>query len=287
MSKLGDIWKVFRNLWSLRASDGTNADILHATQQTMGDLGLGYGSAPALDDAAINALLDPDFDALYPDAARLTQGQLMLIRKARLGWNTMEVGAPQLDLAEPYTGGRTPQHLAEIVGEDATDMEKAEFLISMVSAYQQFCGQAQIAPGSYKVANIREVDVAEAAGHDDERAGWFGLNPDGSVDLTDELIALVRNLQWAWPDEDDMGDVLYKGEFAGPTVDPKRPYGDMSYYQLDIHRILGWPAEQTDEGGYVKLTDAQEARASDLHFKVMLAAQVVIEHGQMELGDAQ
>lgn len=286
MSRLGDIWTVFRNLWSLRGGAATGADVLHVTDKMMGDLGMGYGTAPALDDEAINALLQPEWEDLYPEGFQLTQGQLMLIRKARLGWNTAEIGAPQLDLAQPYTGGATPQHLTALMGDEATDMQKAGFLILMVSAFASFCREAQIAPGSYVLDNIDAAHVAAAAGHDAERAGWFGLNSDNSFTLTDELITLVRHLQWEWPDEDDMGDVLYKGELAGPTVDPKRPYGDMSYFQLDIHRILGWPKDAQTAEGYVKLTDAQQEAAIELHFKVMLAAQTMIEHGQLEVGDA-
>ncbi len=285
MSKLGDMWAIFRNLWSLLGTDGTDADVLRMTQNTLGDLGMDGGTAPALDDEAINALLAPDWDDLWRDDFQLTQGQLMLIRKARLNWNITEIGAPQLNLEQPYVGGPTPQHLTDILGDAAHDMEKAEFLIAMVQAYSTFCANAKIEAGTYQINNVSVEDVAIASGNDKERTAWFGQNADGSFDLTDDLIALVRNMQWEWPDEDDMGDVLYRGEIAGPTVDPKRPYGDMSYFQLDIHRILGWPTEQKTEDGYVKLTESQEEAAMDLHFRTMLAAQVIVEHARMEALD--
>ena len=283
MSKLGDMWAIFRNLWSLRASDGTDADVLRMTQKTMDDLGIGGGTTPALDDEAINVLLDPDWDDLWKDDFKLTQGQLMLMRRARLNWNSVEIGAPQLNPDQPYTDGTTPRHLTELLGDEAQDMEKADFLISMVQAYSTFCGEAKIDAGTYQIRNVTIDDVAAAAWNDQERIAWFGQNPDGSFDLTEDLIALVRNLQWQWPDEDDMGDVLYKGEVAGPTVNPKRPYGDMSYFQLDIHRILGWPTELKTEDGYVELTDAQGEAAMDLHFRTMLAAQVMLENGRVEV----
>lgn len=287
MEKLKTLLNIFRTLWSQRGRDQTKADVMHSTEAIMGDLGYGVRTPPSLDDEAINALMEPEWDDLYPDDFVLTQPQLDLIRNARMGWNTTEMGAPMLDLYRPYFGGPTARQVELALGEDALDMEKAAFLISMVSAFSTFFSNAKIEPGPYKLTNLDAEDIAAAAMHDQERLAWFGLNEDGTVALTQELIQLVRNLQWDWADEDDIAEVLYKGELPSPIVDPKRPYGDMSYFQLDIHRILEWRTEQKTSEGYIALTDAQELAASDLHFRTMLAAQAMIEHATIDLKAAE
>lgn len=287
MTKLKTLAKLFWTLWASRGGGQTKADVMHTTERVMGDLGYGVRTPPALDDEAINALMEPEWEDLYPENFQLTQKQVDLIRKARIGWGTAEMGAPMLDIYRPYFGGPTARHLELLLGDEAFDMEKAEFLISMVSAFSSFCRDAAIEPGIYTLQNIDAEDVAAAAGRDPKRMDWFGLNEDGTFTLTADLIALVRNLQWDWADEDDMADVLHEGELPSPMVDPKRPYGDMSYFQLDIHRILGWKTELKTQEGYVQLTDAQEVAASDLHFRTMLAAQVVLEHGNVELAAAE
>ena len=283
MGRFAEILKIFRTLWNLRGGDQSKADVLHAAERIGADLGYGVRKPPSLDDEAINALMEPEWEDLYPEGFVLTQPQLDLIRKARLGWSTIEMGAPMLDLYRPYFGGPTSRLLEIALGEEALDMEKAAFLISMVSAFDTFFRNGQIEPGTYQLANLDAEDVAAIAGHDAERLSWYGLNADGTVTLTDDLIKLVRNLQWDWADEEDMAEVLYRGELPSPMVDPKRPYGDMSYFQLDIHRILGWPTEDKTPEGFVALTDAQELAASDLHFRTMLAAQAMIEHASIEL----
>lgn len=239
-----------------------------------------------LGDDSINLLMEPELEDLYPEAFEMTNAHLALIRQVRLAWSSRSNGAVMVDPKRPYFGGPTSRQLTLAFGDRLPDQDQAKFLLSMVAAMEFYCRRARIVAATYPLQNIDHIDVENAAGGA-ERTNWYGLNEDGTVILTDELLALVRNLQWDWPDEDDIAETILAGELPAPVVDAVRPYGSMSEFQLDIHRILGWPAEAQKEDGEPILSEAQKLRAAELHFRSMLAAQALFEHGVLELEDGQ
>lgn len=239
-----------RGLWSLiRGLSGSK-------KATLRELALSAQARETL-------IEDPEWDVLYPESFTFTAPHLALIKLARLHWSRTENGAPELDPQNPYRDASTMEHLTLLLGEDRSEATQIAFLQSMVAAIAQFCATAQIAPGKYTLSSPPD-----------------GVAPQ--VTLTPDLITLVRNLAWDWPDEDDMRDAQSAGEIAGPVVDPKRPYGDMSFYQLDIHRLLEWPIEHRNEDGFIQLSDSQIEAATLLHTQILGAAQAVLEHGEVD-----
>ena len=266
MKNPGLLWRIFRALWSSRKGDGSNAHVLRQTDEIMGAVGYGKGRGPAFSDEMINALYNPAWDDLWQEKFTLNAAQIDLVKRAQLVWEDCEAGAPKLDPSTPYAGATTPEHLPRLLGEDATEEDKKALLLSMVQAFSTFCDKAVIAAGEYKVSS---GDPAVS---------------DQSILLSDDLIALVRNLEWEWPDEDDMGILLFDGEVAGPRCESKRPYGDMSFFALDVHRILGWEAVSRDENGYIQITDEQVAEADALHRQVLPALRAVLAYGEVSEG---
>lgn len=262
------LWRIFSAFWSSPKGDGSNAHVLRQTDEIMGAAGFGKGSGPAFSDEMVNALYSPAWEDMWRKEFSLSAAQIDLIKRAQLVWEPAEAGAPKLSLRTPYAGGTTPEQLTRLLGDDAREEDKQALLISMVQAFSTFCDKAVISSGEY---NVSSSDRAVS---------------DQTIQLSDDLIALVRNLQWDWPDEDYMGVLLFDGEVAGPRCDCKRPYGDMSFFALDIHRILGWEAVTRNEQGYVEITDAQAAEAEALHSQILPALRAVLAYGDVLEGKA-
>ncbi|MEL7255000.1 MAG: hypothetical protein AAGL23_12550 [Pseudomonadota bacterium] len=256
-----------------------------AIDQLMQKAGLGGddGDAEASwDNAAADTLLDPPFDRLYPDQHSLTAHHLTMIRQMRLSWNGTESGAPQCHPHNSFTGGRAPDLVREFLG-DADDAGVADFMISLLPALSVFTDQATLTPGHYTLTNMDAASLGESKQGLRDADTLFAISDDMQIEIDADDIALARAATWEWPYEDDMLDALERGDIAGPTVDPKRPYGDMSYYALDVHRVLDWPVEARNEDGFIQLTEAQEAEATRLHFRQLGVMQALLEHGAVTL----
>lgn len=277
-------WQVFKQVRQLQRGETSEAAMSRAILR---EAAISQGGDPldfpepkvALSDEAQDDLIEPDFDRLYPETFTLTDTHVALIRQMRLSWNGAEAGAPQQDHERPFTGGDTINLLRGAIGSQATEADIVAFLIDRRSALQNFCADAALAPGTYKIRNISYADVERALGWLEEWADTVGVDGDMQITLSANDIALSKAVQWTWPDEGDMYGAFETGEVAGPTVDPKRPYGDMSYIDLDIHRVLEWPVEAKNDNGYIALTDAQTNEATRLHFRQLCALQALLECG--------
>ena len=213
---------------------------------------------PAISDSMIDALTGYiEYDRLFPETFTLTGNHVAAIRKMHLDWGTAEVGAPCLSPDAPYGDQTTMEMLAELLG-DVSEQEQVDFLISLPCAIRDFCQKATLTAGSYDTV-------------------------DGPVVVTEDHLKLVPELSWYWPNEDDMFDVINNGDIGGPEVDPKRPYGDMSFYQLDIHRALGWPIEAKNDDGFIELTEAQIEAGSVLHADMLGVTRAFFAHAKVEL----
>ncbi len=240
-----------------------------------------------LSQSALEALYDPSTDALYPESFTLGPDDVRLIRRMRLGWNGTETGAVQQDPKRPFAGAGTLDLLAEALGPEAGEEANVAFLHQRPAALRAFCHSAALDPGRYRIGNLDYVAVEAELGWTRDWPDGIGLTPEMEIEVTADDIALVRNAQWQWPDEDDMHRAFEAGEVAGPTVDPKRPYGDMSFFDLDVHRILGWPVEARTEEGYVEVTDAQSDEVARLHFRQLCVMQAFLEQARHPVEAAQ
>lgn len=235
-------------------------------------LGLGSGGATNVD---FQAFERPSFDQVYPEQFTLTQAHIDVIRQARLGWAPYEVGAPQVDLQRPWTGDAGAV-FAQAVGEGAAPGAQQDFAVSMVAAMIVYFRHAEIEPGLYEVENVALTDLWAQSGNPAPAPAQF--------ELTQDLITLARGLAWQWPHEDEIDIAVSAKVIPGPSGDGKRPYGDMTYFAFDVHRLLEWPVELRDDEGWIRTTPAQDAEADRLHALILPAAQVIIEHGVIAPG---
>ncbi|MCK0120838.1 hypothetical protein MWU61_09820 [Loktanella sp. F6476L] len=228
-------------------------------------------------DAAQDTLFSPSSDLLYPLASQLTDDHIVMIRRMRLDWNGMESGAPQCVPSQSFTGGKAPDLIRTLIG-DADDIAIAHFMVALRPALSIFMDKAELQPGTYPLSNMDADGLARTKRGLDNADTLFAITPDMTMTVTDADIALAKAAQWEWPDEDDMFSAFEAGDIAGPTVDPKRPYGDMTYIALDMHRVLGWPIEARTENGHIGISDEQEAEATRLHFRQLGTMQAFLEH---------
>ncbi|KAG0789268.1 hypothetical protein G6F22_006759 [Rhizopus arrhizus] len=89
-------------------------------------------------------------------------------------------------------------------------------------------------PGRYAVpAEMKEAfDFPES-----------GVDAQGRFTLQQAHLTLLRAAVWREVDAKSLQAVLREGErfWPMPYIDGKRPYGDASYYQIDMARLLGEP----------------------------------------------
>ncbi|MGB0907034.1 MAG: hypothetical protein ACPGVT_06040 [Maricaulaceae bacterium] len=214
------------------------------------------------------------------DAFKLTQAHIDVLRQVRLGWDGCESGSSYFDPDKPFTSGETPLEMMEKAFGAASEEDQARLYVEMVWAINEFFERAEIKPGSYTVNNLSTSDIETAmTGYGGVTSNkGLGLDEDGQVVLSAEMIKVLKTPYWGWEMngyEDDCG-------WPGPAIDCKRPYGDMSYWQLDMARILEWDMEK-DEDGYFRTSDEQDDKLQAIHFTQLASAQAILEHGQVKL----
>ena len=144
-----------------------------------------------------------------------------------------------------------------------------------------------LSSGDYPLLNVRSKDIH------DLMDGYFeqntpandtalGLTPDGKFRLTSEHLKLIKILMFEWPDEDQASDHLESGDWPASTMDPKRPYGDMIYFQKDMAYILDLKVEA--KGGKKELSEEQENALRHLHWQMLGALQVFVENAEFKPG---
>jgi len=124
-------------------------------------------------------------------------------------------------------------------------------------ALQTLLWYGELAPGVYKVPHPlngewswRDRITADHEDHPEPKVIEFDF-----TDARRTLLAFAC-LRWTnWPDE-------FEGDNLNPTpgIDPKRPYGNRTYYQLDMAEILGVPIRPDEEA---PLTEQQGTGAHD------------------------
>lgn len=248
------------------------------------------GNGPTkLSDDIQSYLVDPPFDDIYDEdnLFQFNSDYLTLIRQSVLSWDGAERGAPRLDPLKPMGKADLFGQLSSIQSVGTSDQQRVRFYVSMVSALNYFTDKALLEPGEYElnnlsVKNIRELmrgySYSDEAGLSDAE---LGFSDAGKVVMSAEIIALVKGAYWGWSNHWENDEMIGDGWWPSPAIDPKRPYGDMSYIELDMHRILEWPVKKRDKDGYIELTDEQQEQLTLLHFRLLAATQVFLENARL------
>ena len=184
-------------------------------------------------------------------AASITPAQLAAIRRLRFVFAAnVEDGAPTVDPWRPFGSADPLADLAAATGiKDAAALRR--LYAEVMGRLPLFCARAQLAPGQYRV--------------------------DGTlVEVSREQLRLVAALAWQAPDFDD-GITPEDGAWPVASVDFKRPYGDMTYFEADMADALEIPVG-ADSQGRAHLPDGVVAYLDALHRSMATTLQAVVRY---------
>lgn len=195
------------------------------------------------------------------DHARLMRGLGVI-------WIPLESGAPGIEFEHPLGGKDTIATAMTLL--DTSDRSLATRRLAevcrLVPAYVRDIGG--LAPGRYALPPQRR----EAFDFPDS-----GVDAQGRFELRREHLTLLRAANWREAGPGELDAVLREGDafWPMPFIDGKRPYGDSSYYQIDMARLLGKPYPVGADGRAI--TDpATDARLEKLHWQTAAALQVLL-----------
>jgi len=104
-----------------------------------------------------------------------------------------------------------------------------------------------------------------------------GMPQSSEFHFTSEHRELLR---WSMVENSEVG---WEGQTV-PGCDPKRPYGDFTYYQLEMAKHLNRPTTENEEG-YNEISDETEEELTQLHHSMQAAWQVFIDNFELSSGE--
>lgn len=228
--------------------------------------------------APLRAIASPERDAIIQQVYAAPSGTLAytgqhaaLVRLLRVLWMPVESGAPTVDFEQPLLGGADTLAIARNAlktTDDALAIRRLAEVCRLLPRYVESLGMLR--PGRYAVpAEMKEAfDFPES-----------GVDAQGRFTLQQAHLTLLRAAVWREVDAKSLQAVLREGErfWPMPYIDGKRPYGDASYYQIDMAHLLGEPYP-VDAKGYAVIDPVRDARLKRLHYETLAALQVFLAH---------
>jgi hypothetical protein len=277
--------------------------LAHADAQLAAVRELTDGALPALDrslpgnadipEAIAGMWRDPEtaFAGCLPDGSLfdVTPRHIDLMRHMRFAWEGAERGAPMLDPQQPYGRRDLIAQLRETFGSH-DDQDAAKRHVEMFFVLARCLRHGHLLPGRYAFRNIDAGDVCDVMrGYGGDRGlsdADLGLDADGLVTLTNEHLKLLRQIEIRWPSEWECEERLDMGAYPAATADCKRPYGDHTFIEVDMARILGrLPRPQEDEENlFFEPSEELQTHLQRLHWQMLVAMQVLVEHAELKPG---
>lgn len=186
---------------------------------------------------------------------------LAILRNLRVTWLTVESGAPGLRQFLPFGANRSTLKVGfELIGcRDEALLARA--LVETGQLIPAFCTKAAMSAGRYAVpADMRDYFADSQT----------GVSTDGMFEFREEHAVLLRQSCWRT-------DMLYPPSWPLPGIDGKRPYGDRSYFQIDMASHLGMPY-QISSDGEVQTDEVRDAELESLHWQMLTALQIFLLH---------
>jgi hypothetical protein len=224
------------------------------------------------------------------------------LRKLRFAWNTIfESGGPIVDPWSPYGSENMAADLGPILG-TRDKVAIARFHREVSSLLIWALKNGELAVADYWLAHLDNAsmerrlrrELARYPGVPPERveaivAELPRLDPDGRFRFTDQHRRLLHELRLEWPDwqtmsivADYMGIRIAGSGYPAPAVHFKRPFGDMSAFEIDMAAILGLPnAIGEDVPGRVGGTI--DPLLDRLYWEMWPALQTFVEHVEIDL----
>ena len=196
----------------------------------------------------------PEFD--------LTADHIATLRKLPVLWDPyMEGGMVIADVSPVLPGGWLGPRLASalmpwLVSDRRRRQLDASFAIHVALA--------KISPGLYEIApgDVRDAHPGETRNP---------LPRRHQFEVTMDHLKLLAHANAGWDPQ------------AGLVIDPKRPFGEMSYFEIDMASILGVPLVR-DAKGKPMLSKEQHERFESLCSDMPFALSVLLKHGAVEPG---
>jgi hypothetical protein len=215
-------------------------------------------------------------------APAITHKHIMALRKLRFSWNTLiESGGPVVDPWSPYGSENMAVDLGQIIG-TSDQVAIARFHREISALLIGALKHCDIAAGQYRLAHLDNAWMEQRlrrdlAGLPPERIAAVvarvpRLNSDNQFQFTDQHRRLLRELRLEWPDHQLMWIVARSG-YPAPTVHFKRPFGDMTAFDIDMANILGLPRPPQH---------ALDPVLERLYWEMWPALQTFVEHASFD-----
>lgn len=201
----------------------------------------------------------------------LTAQHCALMRRLRVIWLPIESGGPGIDFSQPFGEGNPTLATAMAILELNDEALAARLVAELGLLVAPYVGAgAGLAPGRYALPAGVATELASAEA---------GITPDGQFDFTAQHAALLKGFNWISVDASMVEYVLEEDTetWPMPYVDGKYPYGECSYFQIDMARVLGEPYALDDSGAMIGDADKDE-RLENLHYQTLTALQVFLVH---------
>jgi hypothetical protein len=203
---------------------------------------------------------------------------LAAIRKLRFTWdNLVENGGPTVDPQAPYGSRDMTRDLGAIIA--TRDIKSiAKFHIEVARALSWALENGELPEGRYPLAHLDNATLEAAMMRGTEHLGAAQiaeirseiprLDPDGTFMFTAAHRALLKHLRFGWPQP----SLIFprNGGQIVPAVNFKRPFGDMTAFDIDMAEILGLP-RPPDNGKF-------DPAMWRLYTEMWPALQVFVEH---------
>lgn len=222
-----------------------------------------------------------------PQPVAVTAQHLALLRQSVLAWDGAEIGAPEFDRKKPF--GRTD--LLKQIGE-SFGVSKARQIarkhVETMFALGALLQHGELAPGRYAMKNVAIDELRKQLPDTDKgppSSADLGLSEGGAFYFKDTHRTLLRNMLFAWPGRSDVEEYLEIDWYPFARFDPKRPYGDFTYYQAEMALHLGRRdiLKQEADGAWL-MSEGHEQALMRLHWQMVFALQVFLENAELKPG---
>src|SRR5262245_42900821 len=221
-----------------------------------------------------------------PPVPSITPRHVQALRKLRFAWNTaIENGGPVVDPLTPYGSENLAADLGPILGTH-DKVAIARFHREVASLLIWTLKHGELAEGDYRLADLNNAsiqarlrqDLTRYPGLPAERVEAIlaeapRLSPDGRFRFTHQHRQLLRELRLEWPDRETMWIVAGSG-YPVPAVNFKRPFGDMTAFEIDMAAILGLPRPKDD---------TLDPLLERLYWEMWPALKTLVEHVEIDL----
>ena len=215
-------------------------------------------------------------------ASSITANHVAALRKLRFAWNPLiESGGPVVDPWAPYGSENIADDLGPIIGtRDQVSIARFHREVSFILI--EALRTCALPSGRYRLAHLDNAWMErrlrrDLAGFTNTRveaivAGLPRLSPDGHIDFTDQHRRLLGAIRLEWPSEGILPLLVSSGHPA-PMVNFKRPFGDMTAFEIDMAAILDRPRAPAG---------TPDATLERLYWEMWPALQAFVEHAPIE-----